>query len=65
MTSRDKAVFLTLFFISGACGLTYEIVWSRLLVFVFGGTTFASGQETPKTPDKGQNSDPSVPNWRL
>ena len=36
-----QPVFLVLFFVSGASGLIYEIVWSRLLVFVFGGTTFA------------------------
>jgi spermidine synthase len=41
MTLNRKTIFLFLFFISGACGLIYEIVWSRLLVFVFGGTTFA------------------------
>lgn len=41
MRSRHKSIFLALFFLSGACGLTYEIVWSRLLVFVFGGATFA------------------------
>lgn len=42
MTSRSRQLaFLCLFFVSGACGLIYEIVWSRLLVFVFGGTTFA------------------------
>ncbi|MEE8524064.1 MAG: fused MFS/spermidine synthase, partial [Thermoanaerobaculia bacterium] len=41
MRTREKSIFLGLFFLSGACGLTYEIVWSRLLVFVFGGTTFA------------------------
>lgn len=41
MTRSRRTAFLCLFFISGACGLTYEIVWSRLLVFVFGGTTFA------------------------
>lgn len=41
MSTNRKIIFLSLFFISGACGLVYEIVWSRLLVFVFGGTTFA------------------------
>ena len=41
MRTPEKSAFLVLFFLSGACGLTYEIVWSRLLVFVFGGTTFA------------------------
>ena len=41
MHTGHKNIFLGLFFLSGACGLTYEIVWSRLLVLVFGGTTFA------------------------
>jgi spermidine synthase len=41
MNRSRKLVFLCLFFVSGACGLIYEIIWSRLLVFVFGGTTFA------------------------
>ncbi|HEX9974537.1 MAG TPA: fused MFS/spermidine synthase [bacterium] len=41
MSTNRKIIFLSLFFISGACGLIYEIVWSRLLVLVFGGTTFA------------------------
>jgi len=41
MNRSRQVVFLCLFFVSGACGLIYEIVWSRLLVFVFGGTTFA------------------------
>lgn len=30
-----------LFFISGAAGLIYELVWMRELIFVFGGTTYA------------------------
>ena len=33
--------FAALFIVSGACGLTYEVVWSRLLVQVFGVTAFA------------------------
>ncbi len=33
--------FAGLFVISGACGLTYQVVWSRLLVNVFGVTAFA------------------------
>ncbi len=41
MRRDEKFIYLCLFFVSGACGLTYEIIWSRLLVFVFGGTTFA------------------------
>lgn len=34
-------VVLLLFFISGACGLVYEVVWSRDFVLVLGGTTHA------------------------
>ncbi|MEW6251531.1 MAG: fused MFS/spermidine synthase, partial [Planctomycetota bacterium] len=30
-----------LFFVSGAAGLVYELVWVRELIFVFGGTTYA------------------------
>lgn len=41
MNQRLKQVFLALFFLSGASGLVYEIAWSRLLLFVFGGTTLA------------------------
>ncbi|MBA4387267.1 MAG: hypothetical protein C0404_04755 [Verrucomicrobia bacterium] len=41
MTSLKKTAFLCLFIISGACGLAYEIAWSRMLVLVFGGTMFA------------------------
>ncbi len=33
--------FAGLFILSGACGLTYQVVWSRLLVNVFGVTAFA------------------------
>ncbi|ANM28909.1 hypothetical protein ABI59_03745 [Acidobacteria bacterium Mor1] len=33
--------FALLFILSGACGLTYEVVWSRHLVDVFGVTAFA------------------------
>ena len=33
--------FAALFVLSGACGLTYEVVWSRHLVHVFGVTAFA------------------------
>lgn len=41
MSHSQRSIFLALFFVSGACGLIYEITWSRLLVFVFGGTTLA------------------------
>ena len=31
-----------LFFLSGACGLVYEVVWMRMLTLVFGATAFAT-----------------------
>jgi spermidine synthase len=34
-------IFGALFVLSGAAGLTYEVVWSRLLADVFGVTAFA------------------------
>jgi spermidine synthase len=34
-------VLLALFFLSGACGLVYQVVWLRKLSLVFGTTTFA------------------------
>jgi len=33
--------FAGLFVVSGACGLTYEVVWTRMLAEVFGVTAFA------------------------
>lgn len=36
-----QILLIILFFASGACGLIYEIVWSRLLLLVMGATTFA------------------------
>lgn len=41
----DRAVrrtLLVLFFLSGACGLVYEVVWMRMLTLVFGATAFAA-----------------------
>lgn len=34
---------LLLFFLSGMCGLIYQIIWSRILALLFGHTTFAIG----------------------
>jgi spermidine synthase len=31
------------FFVSGACGLIYEVVWSRMMMLIFGRTTLAVG----------------------
>jgi spermidine synthase len=45
---RDKrrvnmvAVLLALFFFSGACGLTYQVLWLRMLSLVFGVTVYAA-----------------------
>ncbi len=39
---RGRIAILTLFFLSGACGLVYEVVWMRLLTLVFGATAFAT-----------------------
>ncbi len=36
------ALAVLLFFASGFSSLIYQVVWSRLLVFVFGSTTFAT-----------------------
>ena len=37
-----RTVILLLFFLSGACGLVYEVVWMRMLTLVFGATAFAT-----------------------
>lgn len=39
--SGALALLVCVFFLSGLCGLVYEVVWSRLLVLVFGSTTHA------------------------
>ena len=36
-----RAIILICFFLSGACGLVYEVAWIRLLSLVFGNTVFA------------------------
>ncbi len=41
LLNARSILLLTLFFLSGATGLVYELVWTRQLVFVFGGTTYA------------------------
>jgi spermidine synthase len=37
-----RRTLLVLFFLSGACGLVYEVVWMRELTLVFGATAFAT-----------------------
>jgi len=39
---RIQAIVLVLFFLSGATGLVYEVVWQKMLALVFGNTTFAT-----------------------
>jgi len=48
-TGRDRGAdaalrmtILALLFLSGACGLVYEVVWMRMLTLVFGATAFAT-----------------------
>lgn len=38
-----RPLVLLLFFLSGACGLVYEVVWARMLTHVFGTTALAVG----------------------
>jgi spermidine synthase len=38
-----RLLVLTLFFVSGACGLVYQIVWVRMLTNMFGTTAAAVG----------------------
>ncbi|MHC5209175.1 MAG: fused MFS/spermidine synthase [Planctomycetota bacterium] len=38
-----RLLVLVLFVLSGACGLLYEVVWTRLMVHVFGSTSLAVG----------------------
>ncbi|MFO8173124.1 MAG: fused MFS/spermidine synthase [Longimicrobiales bacterium] len=37
-----RFTILLLFFLSGACGLIYEVAWMRMLTLVFGATAFAT-----------------------
>lgn len=39
--ARPNPIVYLLFVLSGATGLVYELVWTRELIFVFGGTTHA------------------------
>ncbi|MBN2308041.1 MAG: fused MFS/spermidine synthase, partial [Candidatus Hydrogenedentes bacterium] len=44
MSFHGAAVFCTVllfFFVSGACGLLYQVVWTRKLVLLFGTTSYA------------------------
>ena len=38
-----KRLVVSLFLLSGACGLVYEVVWTRIMTHVFGGTALAIG----------------------
>jgi len=39
---NSRLLVLILFFLSGACGLVYEVVWARELSLIFGVTIFAT-----------------------
>jgi spermidine synthase len=39
---RLRLLILLLFFLSGISGLVYQIVWTRLLVLIFGNTLLAN-----------------------
>src|SRR5690348_14647782 len=42
MSERNlKTLVFALFFFSGITGLVYEVVWTRMLTYVFGNTIFA------------------------
>ena len=41
MSPQLRVLFLILFFLSGAAGLLYEVLWLRMLSVTFGATTFA------------------------
>jgi len=41
MRTSGKTLIYTLFLLSGCTGLVYEVAWSRELIFVLGGTTYA------------------------
>lgn len=38
---NKNLIVLACFFLSGICGLVYEVVWARMLTLVFGNTTHA------------------------
>lgn len=37
-----QRLILSCFFVSGACGLVYEVAWLRVMGLIFGNTTFAT-----------------------
>ena len=41
MKGRPRPLLLTLFLVSGGCGLIYEVVWTRLFTIVIGNTVFS------------------------
>ena len=41
LAPRTLLIVPCLFFLSGACGLVYQVVWARMLVVVFGATMLA------------------------
>ncbi|MBI5417813.1 fused MFS/spermidine synthase [Candidatus Poribacteria bacterium] len=39
--SNNNFLWLTIFAISGFCGMSYEIIWTRILVLIISSTTYA------------------------
>ena len=43
LKSNMRTIVFILFLLSGACGLVYEVVWSRVMTQIFGSTVLAVG----------------------
>jgi len=41
VSQRPSSIFLVLFAVSGACGLIYEVAWTRLFTVVIGNTVYS------------------------
>lgn len=41
MLLNRRSIFLVLFFVSGACGLVYEIAWTRLFIPIISNTVLS------------------------
>src|SRR5438067_4083529 len=41
VSQRPSSIFLVLFTVSGACGLIYEVAWTRLFTVVIGNTVYS------------------------
>ena len=76
---RELAVFvavLAIFFTSGACGLLYQVVWTRKLVLLFGTAAYAvstvvdllpgpGGRQPVGRASGGPEQEPAAAVWRV